>query len=276
MKTVPSRRKSSRLQGLTFAGVVALGLVFSGGMLLPRPAQALACANCSTWVADLLKLPKEIAGWAADKAAWLQQARDMQQMISDIQNMQLSLGLQNGQEMEEIPNPKEFLVKERCGEPGGGGTGGGGGGGGFVGGIIGSLTGINLKGKVFEEQYKICARKQWLENEKYNVGVRYLKRSMQQMDSDYRNLLTKFASAKNVGNSNKVNQDANAVLIKNQAQQQNHEQLIAAYDAAIASLDGQKGALSRAAMRGNTTLISTMASTAAAYTALCSGGRCKD
>lgn len=274
MNTIPSRRKTARLQGLTFAGVVALGLVFSGGMLLPRPAQALACANCSTWVADLLKLPKEIAAWASDKAAWLQQARDMQQMISDIQNMQLSLGLQNGQQLEEIEKPKEFLVKERCGEPGGGGTGGGSGG--FVSGIMGSLTGINLKGKVFEEQWKICARKQWLENEKYNAGVRYLKRSMQEMNSDYRSLLTKFASAKNVGNSNKVNQDANAVLIKNQAQQQNHEQLIAAYDAAIASLDGQKGALSRAAMRGNTGPVSTVASAAAAYTALCSGGRCKD
>lgn len=266
MNTIPSRRKPSRLLGLSFAGVVALGLVFSGGMLLPRPAQAFACANCSTWVADLLKLPKEIAGWAADKAAWLQQARDMAQMISSIQNMQLALGLQNGQELKEIDNPKQFLVKERCGDQYGSG----------VGGILGSLTGINLKGKVFEEQYKICAQKQWLENEKYNVGVRYLKQSMQQMGSEYRTLLTKFASASNVGNSNKVNQDANALLIKNQAQQQNHEQLMAAYDAAIKSLDGQSTALGRAAMRGNSGLIKQMTSTAAAYTALCSGGRCND
>lgn len=266
MNTIPSRRKSSRLLGLSFAGVLALGLVFSGGMMLPRPAQAFACANCSTWVADLLKLPKEIAAWAADKAAWVQQARDMAQMISNMQNMQMALGLQNGQELKEIPNPKEFLVKERCGDQYGSG----------VGGILGSLTGINLKGKVFEEQYKICAQRQWLENEKYNVGVRYLKESMQQMNTDYRNLLTRFATADNVGKSNKVNQDANAVLIKNQAQQQNHEQLIAAYDAAIKSLEGQNTSLGRAAMRGNAGLIKQMTSTAAAYTALCSGGRCKD
>lgn len=103
-----------------------------------------------------------------------------------------------------------------------------------------------------------------------------MKESMQQMQTDYRTMLSKFGAANNVGNSNKASQDAAAVLNKYQMQQQNHEQLIAAYDAAIESLDGQNPALARAALRGKAGYVRTVTSAAAAYTALCGGGKCSD
>lgn len=268
MSTNASKMRKIRATGLSFAMTAAIGLIGASTALAPRPAQAVAfaCVNCATWATQIPEYIAKIAHYAKEANGWKTQIQGMQDQIASVQNMQVALGLQSGQELQEIRNPKQFMVEERCGTQYGDG----------VGGIIGSLTGINLNGKVFEQQYKICAQRQWLQNQKYNVGVRYLKESMQQMQTDYRTMLSKFGAANNVGNSNKASQDAAAVLNKYQMQQQNHEQLIAAYDAAIESLDGQNPALARAALRGKAGYVRTVTSAAAAYTALCGGGKCSD
>lgn len=259
--------KPARMRGLAL--VTALALTVIGGLTTPKRAEAWFASEVTQVLNNISLMANQFQDYAAyadDVARWRQQAADMQNLLSKIQNMQLSLGLKDGQEMREIDDPKTFMVRERCGSQYGDGASG----------VIGSITGVNLNGKVFEDQYKRCAQKQWLQNEKFNIGVRYLKQNMQEMQADFLTSRAQANGSKNLGDGSTVNADGQAMFSKYQMKQQNHQQLMDAYDAAIASLDGQMGSAARKAMRGESGLIRQMVSTAAVYTALCGGGKCDD
>ena len=110
-----SKRKSVRAGGLSLAMTMAIGMVGAGAGMMPRPAQAVAffCANCSNWMTQIPEYAAKIAHYGKEVASWQQQARDMQNQIANIQNMFLTLGIQPGPQMDEVP--QNYNVPERCG-----------------------------------------------------------------------------------------------------------------------------------------------------------------
>lgn len=230
-----SPRKPHRMFSLSFA--MALGLVGVAGVFMPRPAQAIVCANCSTWVADLIEYGQKLVRWADDAAKWQQQIQGMQNQIAQIQNMFLSLGIQPGPQMNEVP--QNYMVAERCG--------------GITMSSLTQVLNVNGSGDIYQQQKQVCASIQAMQNTKYNETVRFLRDSSTQMQQDFTRLQQQYARATNLGNNTKASQDADAVMTKQKMRFDDWETRMKAYDAYIATMQNQQRLLAQIALKGSRT-----------------------
>lgn len=232
-----STKKMVRAGGLSFAMTLAMAVVGAGGALYSRPAQAIFCPQCSTWFGDVLQWGKEIARWGKEANSWKSQVDSLKNQIASVQNMLMTLGLQPGPEMEEVP--LNYNVAERCG--------------GFNLSSLTTVFNINGSGDIYQQQKQVCANIQMMQNTKYNETVRFLRTSADEMRNDFNTLRNTQASANNVGNSNKAAQDADAAMYKQEARFKDWQSKMTAYDAYIGTMKENQRLLAQIAMKGSRT-----------------------
>lgn len=235
-----SKKKSVRAGGLSFAMTVAIGMVGAGAVMMPRPAQAVAffCANCSNWMTQIPEYAAKIAHYGKEVASWQQQARDMQNQIASIQNMFLTLGIQPGPQMDEVP--QNYNVPERCG--------------GFSPtSMMSSMFSVDGKGDIYQQQKEVCANIQMMQNTKYNETVRFLRDSYSATQSEFNKLQQMNRSATNLGNNAKASQSANEALYAQEARYKNWQSTMTAIDSYIATMRENQKLLAQTAMKGSKT-----------------------
>lgn len=234
-----SKKKSVRAGGLSFAMTVVIGLVGAAGTFAPRPAQAFAfvCANCSNWMTQIPEYGAKIAHYGKELSAWRQQIAGMQAQIASIQNMFMTLGIQPGPQMDEVP--RNYNVPQRCG--------------GISLSTLTTVFNVNGSGDIYQQQKQVCANIQMMQNDKYNETVRFLRDSYQAVQTDFNMLRQKQASATNVGDSNKVAQDADAAIYKQKARYDDWQSRMIAYDGYIATMRENQKLLAQTALKGSKT-----------------------
>lgn len=221
-----------RVQGLSLAIALAIGVAGMATIFIPRPAQAFAivCTNCSNWMT-------QIPEYAAKIAHYKKQVDAMKAQIASIQNMFLSLGIQPGPEMDEVPD--NYRVAERCG--------------GFSLSSLSTVLNINGSGDIYEQQKQVCANIQMMQNIKYNHTVKFLRESYYEMRKDFDALQQKQKSARTQGDAIVAAQDADSVFYKQEARYKDWQSKMQAYDSYIAIMQENQKLLAQMALKGTKT-----------------------
>lgn len=189
--------------------------------------------------------------------------KDYESTLNTVRSLQAALTLPNGAPLSPV-DENTHLVEANCGEQGGGG----------VAGLIGSLTGLDLRGNVFAQQYDLCVKMQRMRNRQYNEMVTYLSttvNSMQQMNNELTSVLS---TARNSGDVMGATANALSASRKQAMANSEFETRMTAYNAYYQTQKQNQGSLAKGAMRGQPGLLRTVVDAAAMRTALCAGGRC--
>lgn len=229
--------------GLSLAMTLVLGVVGTGLALVPKPAQAFYCSNCSNWFTQIPEYFAKIMHYGKEVAAWQQQAADMQQQLASIQNMFMSLGIQSGPEMNEVL--LNYNVAERCGGP-------------SMSSLLSSFR-LNGNGDIYQQQRQVCANIQMVENTKFNETVRFLRDTHAATQTEFTRLQQMNRSAQNVGNSHKAEQSANEALYAQQARFKDWQSKMTAYDSYINTMRENQKLLAKIAMKGDRSTLATQA-----------------
>ena len=225
--------KASVASGLL---TVAVGFAGLGGAMWAPPAQAIACANCATWITQLPEYIAKIQHYQKEADGWKAQVQGMTDQIASIRNMFMTLGLQAGPQMDEVP--LNYNVAERCG--------------GFsISSFARSQLSISKEGDIYQQQKQVCANIQMMNNVKFNETVKFLRDSNENMQRDFTNLQRQFGSSNNLGNNTKASQDADAALYAQEARFKNWESRMTAYDAYIGTMQENQKLLAQTALKGS-------------------------
>lgn len=239
---------------------------------------ALASGNVNAqWIVNdpihtgkqLLEFAKQAERWKEQGKKWTQEAQEFIQQynsfLSNIQNMQSAFGLPQGTPLE--PVAENYMVKERCGDPYGGGTAG----------ILGRLTGFTLKDNPQQTRWEYCAALQRMRNTQYNEMVTYLQETMPQMQSELQQAGDSFMGGeKTEGQMNAYAAKLDKVNGDIAKSNEEFNARMRAYDTFAKAVEINQGTLTRTTMRGHSGMLSRVANAAVMYKALCGGGKCND
>lgn len=265
----PPDRVRRRLASFPITITFALALAGVVAAALPRPASALVCANCSTWVQDLIEYAEEAIRWGQQGQQWYTEYQQFVQQynsfLSRIQTMRSAFGLPQGAQLQPVAD--DFMVEQRCGDPYGGGTAG----------ILGRMTGISLGGNVQRQRYELCANLQMMRNKQYNEMVAYLQQTMPQMQNELDSAGSSFTGGEKT-QGDMAAYAAKLSKVNNDIGKSNEEfdARMKAYDTYAKATELTQGSLTRMSLRGNPGLIRQVTSAAVMRQALCGGGKCGD
>lgn len=232
----PARRAAGTF-GASIALGVTMGLAGAAAMFASPPAHAFfpVCANCHTWVTQIVEFAAKIPKYAQEASNWRTELKGVTDQLAAIDNMLVNLGIQSAPQMDEVP--LNYQVAARCG--------------GFSLSSLSRVFSIDKKGDIHQQQKVVCANMQMMRNVQYNETVRFLRDSHEGMQTDFSNLQRQFGSADNLGNNTKASQDAKAAMYAQKARFKSWQAKMKAYGSYITTMQENQKLLAQTALQGS-------------------------
>lgn len=246
-------KKTIRRLGLTASLVAMLGMASSAHAqwIVNDPAHQIQ--NIMTQLKDMAE---KAAKYAKDYAHYASVIQHYQQQLIKLQGMLSMVQLPASVTIQKV-DENSYMVAEMCHIEGG-----------FSLQSLGTAIGINPNGNIIDEQRRNCVTMQRMRNRKHNETVDYLTTTLGQMQAEVSQLNTRRNMSNENGAVEANNNDALRQSVNIEANIQQWEARMAAYDGYIASIENTQQALARTALNGRKTTIGTVVKTVALKTAL--------
>lgn len=189
----------------------------------------------------------DIAEYGEQAMRWRQTLSHYQQQLIRMQSLLMNFGLPQGQQMTEVPD--DYMVSQRCG------------GGGFSLSSLAQVFNLNPAGNITEQQKAICANIQMTRNAKYNETVRFMQKTVPELQTMLGQMKTQRDSNNDEGNVMTSNNNALLASNKLDVDFQTWSSRMQMYDAYISSMEENQKLLASMALKGENNPIGTLVKT---------------
>lgn len=196
---------------------------------------------------------QDMAEYGETLMRWKRTLEQYQQQLIQIQGVVMGFGLPQGQSITKVP--ANYMVAERCG-------------GGFNLSNLTKVFQVNPTGNIIEQQKRICASIQQMENAKFNYTVDFFNEYMPKVQAKLDELESRRNSSNDQGNVAAADNDSLRVGNSSEANFQTWQANIQAYDSYIAGMENNQRLLAKAAMKGKQSVLGTLIKTTALKGAL--------
>lgn len=246
-----------------FSALLSMALVLSAIsiFLIPKNAEAFACANCAsewTQIMNNIQLYTQKINSATEYTEqvqrWQKTLQHHQQQLVKIQGLVTTLGMEKGLSMQEV-DAETYQVAERCG-------------GGLNVQALTQVFNIDGAGDVYKQQKQICANIQRAQNMKYNVTVRYMRDTIPKLESMLREMEKERNKDNNQGTVEATTSKAAQISTDLDLRYNNWQSQVQTYDAYTQSMTETQKLLAQNALKGKQGILGTVVKTASLKAAL--------
>ncbi|MFC5578378.1 hypothetical protein ACFPOA_10190 [Lysobacter niabensis] len=191
--------------------------------------------------------------YGENAARWTSTLSHYRQQLVRINGIVMGFGLPRGQVVSRVD--ANYLVAERCG----------------LGLGFGSPSQVfrpDGSGNIVEQQKRICANIQRMQNAKYNYTIEFFQEYMPKLEGELDRLGSQRNSSNDEGNVAASDNDALRIGNEAEAKFQAWQANIQAYDSYVAAMEGNQRLLARMAMKGRESALGAMVRTTALKDAL--------
>lgn len=245
--------RTAPLKSLSLA--IALTFVCSATVHSPAAQAGMPVIDLPHQLQNVLTqirgMTKDAVEYGKTATRWYRTLKQYEQQLVRLAGVIRSFGMPSGQSLDEVAD--DYMVEERCGAGGGG--------------LLKAIT-PERDGDWLAQQRKICTSIQMLENTKFNETVRFLRRTLPQMQSD----LGRMARDRSSNNDNgTVDGSTNqAAIFETNIEVEMHgwNTRMAGYEQMIKSLEQAQRQLARSALKGDSSAVGALVKTKVLETAL--------
>ena len=251
-RTVARKRKSVRLMltSLALSCSLATG---NGNAVTVVEVGPSAIQHILNQINTYTQSLQDYAEYGENAMRWRNTFTYYQQQLIKMQAMIMSFGMPKGVQLKEVP--EDYMVANRCG-------------GGFSLANLTKVFNFNASGNLVEQQQMICGNIQRTENLKYNLTVRFMQRTVPELQRVLKDAESRRNSNNEPSTADTANNDSGQISNKLDVEFKTWDTQIKMYDSFIASMQESQKMLAQTGLKGGHSPLGTLVKTAALKTAL--------